>query len=236
MTSVPLLQLNKNSIRKRKIKIHKHLGMKINFKVRRIAKQFCCSAHYCIVLSFQLPVHILAAIAIPCRSFIYRRYRYISRHTVSRSDCSVVYQARFQQSLPYTSRTGSSHGACFLIVSLSGSNNRHTGSTGPPRGGHSPIWLLPLVRFLQSPQWQHWATTWWTFTYLMLSGSNSRHIVLSRGACFAIWFVTMCQVPTIATLAALGHHVVAVDLPGYGKTKVSPGVVYLNWHFYKTNC
>jgi hypothetical protein len=34
-----------------------------------------------------------------------------------------------------------------------------------------------------------------------------------------------CQVPTIATLAALGHHVVAVDLPGYGKTKVSPTVL-----------
>ncbi len=45
----------------------------------------------------------------------------------------------FQQLLPYTSSTGSSHGACFLIVSLSGSNNRHTGSTGPPRDGHSLI-------------------------------------------------------------------------------------------------
>ena len=27
------------------------------------------------------------------------------------------------------------------------------------------------------------------------------------------------QVPSLATMAALGHEVIAVDLPGYGRTK-----------------
>jgi hypothetical protein len=85
---------------------------------------------------FLVTMHILRAIAIICRSFIrlidqYSSYCFNCRHTVSpwvllegcsfsvhRSDCSIVYQARFQQS------------------------------------------NCSLVRFQQSPLWQHWAITW----------------------------------------------------------------------------
>ncbi len=137
-------------------------------------------------------------------------YLSICRHTLSpwallggcsfsvhRSDSSIVYQALFQKSLPNTSRTCSSHVGCFPIwfVTLSGSDNRHLGSTGPSFGGHAYLIFLGPTIF-----------TWCLCSYLI---------------------VTPCQVPTIATLAALGHHVVAVDLPGYGKTKVSPTVPYL---------
>lgn len=48
-----------------------------------------------------------------------------------------------------------------------------------------------------------------------VSGSS---VLLLHGAAFSsqTW---VDRVPTIATLVALGHHVVAVDLPSYGKTK-----------------
>ena len=51
--------------------------------------------------------------------------------------------------------------------------------------------------------------------------ATGRVVVLLHGAAFTsqTW-VTAC--PTLATLAALGHTAVAVDLPGYGDTAGLP--------------
>ena len=49
-------------------------------------------------------------------------------------------------------------------------------------------------------------------------GVSEKTVLLLHGAAFSsqTW---VSVVPTIATLAAAGHHVIAIDLPGYGKTR-----------------
>ena len=47
---------------------------------------------------------------------------------------------------------------------------------------------------------------------------SDKTVLLLHGAAFSsqTW---VSVVPTIATLAAAGHNVIAIDLPGYGKTR-----------------
>jgi abhydrolase domain-containing protein 14 len=62
--------------------------------------------------------------------------------------------------------------------------------------------------------------------------SSEKVVLLLHGAAFTsqTW---VSEVPTIASLAAMGHKVVAVDLPGFGKTKagVSDKGLYLDQVF-----
>ena len=51
-----------------------------------------------------------------------------------------------------------------------------------------------------------------------VSRVSDKTVLLLHGAAFSsqTW---VSVVPTIAILAAAGHHVIAIDLPGYGKTR-----------------